>query len=109
MTASTDKYGSGTAVASENSESLVTHPEEEGDTEDELMNVTVEALVGETKYVQEAAYEVSPTNASPVTFINSSSVYPSYSGLVTRDSEFSEAIAVPDMELPVPAVIFLAS
>ena len=57
MTASTDKSISGTAVASENSESLVTHPEEEGDTEDELMNVTVEELVGETKYVQEAADE----------------------------------------------------
>ena len=41
MTASTEKSISGTPVASENSESLVTHPEEERDTEDELMNVTV--------------------------------------------------------------------
>ena len=34
MTASTEKSISGTAVASENSEPLATHPEEEGDTED---------------------------------------------------------------------------
>ena len=35
----------------------MTLPEEEGDTKDELMNVTGEALLGETKYMQEAAYE----------------------------------------------------
>ena len=40
-----------------NLESLLTHPEEEGYTEDELMNVTVEASVEETKYVKEDAYE----------------------------------------------------
>ena len=39
MTASTDKYISGTVIASENSESLVTHPEEEGDTEDESLGI----------------------------------------------------------------------
>ena len=54
MTASTDKYISGTVIASKNSESLVTHPEEEGDT------------------------------------------------------EFSEAIAVPDIDLYILAVIFFS-
>ena len=57
MTAGTGNSRSGTAIASENIESIVTHPEEKVYTEDELMNVTVEELVGETKYVQEAADE----------------------------------------------------
>ena len=57
MTAGTGNSISGTAIASENSESLVTHPEQEGYTEDELMNVTGESLVGETKYVQEDSDE----------------------------------------------------
>ena len=57
MTAGTGNSRSGTDIASENSESLVTHPEQEGYTEDELMNVTGESLVGETKYLQEAADE----------------------------------------------------
>ena len=57
ITASTGNYRSGTAIASENLESLVTHPEEEGYTEDELMNVNGEVLLGETKYVQEASDE----------------------------------------------------
>ena len=35
----------------------MTHLEEEWYTQDELMNVTGDALVGETKYVQESAYE----------------------------------------------------
>ena len=52
MTDSTGNSRSDTAIASENSESLVTHLEEEWDTQDELMNVTGEALVEETKYVQ---------------------------------------------------------
>ena len=41
MTSITGNSRSGTDIASENSESLVTHPEEERDTEDELMNMTV--------------------------------------------------------------------
>ena len=52
MTDSTGNSKSDTAIASENSESLVTHLEEEWDTQDELLNVTGEALVGEIKYVQ---------------------------------------------------------
>ena len=58
ITAGTGNSRSGTAILSENLESLVTHPEEEGYTEYELMNVTREALVGETKYLQEAADEI---------------------------------------------------
>ena len=45
-TASTDKSRSGTAIAPENSEPLVAHPEEEVDNKAELMTVTGEASGG---------------------------------------------------------------
>ena len=53
----TGKSIPGNEIPSENSYYLVTHTEEEIDTEYEGMPATTEALVGETKAVQEAADE----------------------------------------------------
>ena len=52
----TGNYISGTSVALENSESIVTHTEEEVYIEAEVMHVTEEALGGETKLVQAYYY-----------------------------------------------------
>ena len=52
---------------------------------------------------------VYPPDDSLVTEGTYASVYPYYSGRVTGYDTFSESISVPDLELPVTEVIFVAS
>ena len=57
MTNETENYISGTAIASENTESLVNNPEEEVDIESEGTHVTGYAPVGYIKSLQESSNE----------------------------------------------------
>ena len=60
-------------------------------------------------YVASCTYWVSPTDASLVTVVDYYSVSPSYYWRVTGHYVVYESISVPDIEFPVPAVIFVAS
>ena len=60
-------------------------------------------------YVASCAALVSPPDCSLVIGGNYDSVYPYSSGRFTGYSAVSESIAVPDLEFPVPEVLFVAS